>query len=126
MATITINGVEVKSPTKGLKEIVTTTVNSGRNANNVVVGEVVGRDQYKLDGLTWAKLTAEEWSTILKLVKNFFITVRTFDMVNNDWITLKMYIGDRTAEVFLTDPNTGLPTEYIDCKFNIIDCGVIK
>ena len=124
MATIQVNGVDIPSPARGLEEIVTTTVNAGRNASNVVVGEKVGRDQYKLNGLTWKQLSAEEWSIICKLFKNFYVTVKTFDMVNNDWITLKMYPGDRSAKPQWVDKN-GLPATYVDCKVNIIDCGVL-
>lgn len=124
MATIQINGVDVPSPARGLEEIVSTTLNSGRNANNTVVGEKVGRDLYKLNGLTWKQLTAEEWSIICTLFKNFFVVVKTFDMVNNSWITLKMYPGDRSAKPQWVDAN-GKPTHYVDCKVNIIDCGVV-
>ena len=48
-----------------------TIVDSARNANAVVVGQVVGREQQKLDRLEWAYLTAEQWSSILKEFKNF-------------------------------------------------------
>ena len=49
MATITIDGVELPSPYRGLNFIQETMVNSGRNANGVVVGEKVGRMNYKID-----------------------------------------------------------------------------
>ena len=51
------------------------------------------------------------------------VTVTYPDMVNNRWTTRKMYPGDRTATPYHLDPNTGLPTDYINCKVNIIDCG---
>lgn len=100
-----------------------TIVDSARNANAVVVGQVVGREQQKLDRLEWAYLTAEQWSSILKEFKNFYVTVTYPDMVNNTWTTRKMYPGDRTAEPFHLDPNTQLPLDYINCKVNLIDCG---
>lgn len=43
-------------------------------------------------------------------------------MVENNWITLTMYPGDRTADVFKYD-KTGRPVAYINCKVNIIDAG---
>ena len=46
-------------------------------------------------------------------------------MVNNDWMTLKMYPGNRTAEPIAFDAD-GLPTLYQNCKVNIVDCGVIE
>lgn len=100
-----------------------TIVDSARNANAVVVGQVVGREQQKLDRLEWAYLTAEQWSSILKEFKNFYVTVTYPDMVNNTWTTRKMYPGDRTAEPFHLDPVTQLPIDYINCKVNLIDCG---
>ena len=47
-------------------------------------------------------------------------------MVNNCWLKLKMYPGDRTAEPWTVDDVTGLPTEYINCKVNIIDVGKVE
>ena len=72
MAYIAINGYELPPCKRGVKVIVTTIVNSGRDANGAVVGQRVGRDQYKIDGLEWAWLTAEQWESILKAVSNFF------------------------------------------------------
>lgn len=124
MAIINVNGYDIPAPARGLKEVVTTTVNAGRNANNVVIGEKVGRDQYKLDNLVWNGLSAEQWSFICKLFSNFYVVVKTFDMVNNAPITLKMYPGDRTGQP-LKFGQDGLPTQYETCTMNIIDCGVI-
>ena len=63
MAFLEINGYELPPCKRGVSIIVTTIVNSGRDANGAVVGQKVGRDQYKIDGLEWAWLTAEEWVT---------------------------------------------------------------
>ena len=82
----------------------------------------VGRDQYKLDGLEWPWLTAAQWSTILRLLKNFFVYVTFYDPVTNGQKTLKMYPGDRSAEPYWIDGN-GKPTYYRNCKFNLIDVG---
>ena len=122
-AFIKINGREYPCPRRGLNLMTATIVDSARNANAVVVGQVVGREQQKLDRLEWAYLTAEQWSSILKEFKNFYVTVTYPDMVNNTWTTRKMYPGDRTAEPFHLDPVTQLPIDYINCKVNLIDCG---
>lgn len=119
---IAINGVELPPPKRGVTPIVTTVVDSGRNANGTVVGQRVGRDQYKLDGLEWPWLTAAQWSTILKLLKNFFVYVTFYDPVSNSQKTLKMYPGDRSAEPYWIDKN-GKPTHYRNCKVNLIDVG---
>lgn len=122
-AFIKINGREYPCPRRGLNLMTATIVDSARNANAVVVGQVVGREQQKLDRLEWAYLTAEQWSSILKEFKNFYVTVTYPDMVNNTWTTRKMYPGDRTAEPFHLDSVTQLPIDYINCKVNLIDCG---
>ena len=120
---IKINGRDYPCPRRGLNLMTATIVDSARNANAVVVGQVVGREQQKLDRLEWAYLTAEQWSSILKEFKNFYVTVTYPDMVNNTWTTRKMYPGDRTAEPFHLDPVTQLPIDYINFKVNLIDCG---
>ena len=122
MSYLIINGYELPPPKRGVKPIVTTVVDAGRNANGSVVGQRVGRDQYKIDGLEYPWLTAAEWSKILSILSNFFIYVTFFDPVSNSKKTLKMYCGDRSAEPYWVDGD-GEPTHYRNCKFNLIDCG---
>ncbi len=122
MSYISINGYELPPPKRGVTPLVTTVVDAGRNANGAVVGQKIGRDQYKLDGLEWAWLTAEQWSTILSILNQFFVYVTFPNPVTNSPITIKMYPGDRTAEPYWVDEN-GSPTHYKDCKFNLIDTG---
>ena len=75
MAYLEINGYELPPCKRGVSVIVTTVVDSGRDANGTVVGQRVGRDQYKIDGLEWAWLTAAQWERILSILKNFFISL---------------------------------------------------
>lgn len=117
-----INGQEVPYPKRGIKPTVITVVDSARNADGVVVGQKIGRDQYKLDAVEWPYLSAEEWSRILTLCSNFWVNVTFFDMVTNIEKTMPAYVGDRTAEPFWVD-ETGRPTHYIKCKVNFIDTG---
>lgn len=121
---IYINGEALPSPKPGTTLIVSTIVNSGRNANGTVVAEKVGRDLYKVDALEWPWLTPAQWGRILELFDNFFVTARIWDMVHNQWINLKMYPGDRSAKPYWTD-DSGVPLHYTECKVNIIDCGEI-
>ena len=51
MAYLAINGYELPSPKRGVSPVVTTLVDSGRNANGTVVAQRIGRDQYKIDNL---------------------------------------------------------------------------
>lgn len=122
MSYIAINGYELPPPKRGVHPIVTTVVDAGRNANGSVVGQRVGRDQYKIDGLEWPWLTAEQWRQILNALSNFFVYVTFIDPVTNSRKTIKMYPGDRTGEPYWAD-SSGKPTHYRNCKVNLVDCG---
>lgn len=131
---ITINGVEVPAPKRGLELIVATNVNSGRNANGEMIGQKVGRDINKMNDLEWPYLDAETWSKILKQFSSFFAVVKMPNMVNGGFITIKMYPGDRSAKPMWIDTGNGEHggtsgdrhvLYYTDCKVNIIDCGII-
>ena len=122
MAYLAINGQELPPCKRGVSVVVTTLVDSGRNANGVVVGQRIGRDQYKIDGLEWPWLTAEQWKQILSLLSGFFVYVTFQDPVTLDLKTIKMYPGDRTAEPYWVTAE-GAPTHYTNCKVNLIDTG---
>lgn len=122
MAYVAINGHNLPPPKRGVHVIVTTVVNAGRNANGVVVGQKIGRDQYKIDGLEWSWLTADQWERILSLLKPFYVNVTFMDPVNDRKRTIKMYCGDRSGEPFWVT-KSGRPTHYRNCKVNLIDTG---
>ena len=79
---IYINGKQFPSPDRGLGFTVATNVSSGKNALGEFVGQRVGRDQDKIDGLQWTFLDAKTWSDILKEFSQFVVTVKFPDMVN--------------------------------------------
>lgn len=119
-----INDVEFPYPSheSGLQTTVTT-VDSARMADGVLRAKKIGRDQSKVE-LTWSALTAEQWSTMLKIFRdNFYFNIRYFDMVENDWITRRFYVGDRTAQPFMVNKETGRPRYWINCQANVIDTG---
>lgn len=122
MAFVAINGHPLPSPKRGVGIIVTTVVDAGRNANGVVVGQRIGRDQYKIDGLEWPMLTAPQWETILAAMSNFYFPVTFTDPVTNTLRTVTMYCGDRRGDPYYLD-DSGKPTHYKDCKVNLIDTG---
>ena len=121
---IKINGHTYPAPDNELTLRVATLVDSARNADAVVISQKIGRDQGKIENLEWTYLDAVTWSHILQEFEpGFYATVTFPDMVTNSWVTRKMYPGDRTAQPFTPDPNTGLPKDYLHCKVNIIDVG---
>ncbi|OYP01993.1 hypothetical protein C8E03_108196 [Lachnotalea glycerini] len=123
MAFITINGKQFPAPARFPKLVISTLVDAGRNANGVVVGQKIGRDQNKVDSLTWPVLDATTWASMLQEFSGFFVIATIWDMAANDWVTIKMYPGDRTADVLEID-DSGRPVKYKDCAVNIIDCGL--
>ena len=48
---IKVNGKPFPAPKRYPNLVVTTAVNAARNANNKVVGQKIGRDNYKIDNL---------------------------------------------------------------------------
>lgn len=119
-----INDEEFPYPSyeSGLQTTITT-VDSARMADGVLRAKKIGRDQSKVE-LTWAALTAEQWSKMLKIFKdNFYFNIRYFDMVENDWITRRFYVGDRSAQPFMVDKKTGRPRYWLNCQANVIDTG---
>ncbi|MBO5922806.1 MAG: hypothetical protein J6Q48_10535 [Bacteroidaceae bacterium] len=118
-----VNGVDFPCPAVGFNYIISTTVDSGRNANNQIVGQKIGRDLYKLNSLEWNALDADVWQMMLAAVEPFFVPVTFEDYRTGEPITVTMYPGDRTAEPLFVDPVTHKVTKYRNCKFNLIDCG---
>jgi len=126
MAFITINGREFPSPDVGLELLLATYVTDGKNANGEFIGDKVGRDQHKITNLQWKFLDPITWSEMLKEFDSFVVTARIYDMRSYDWVTLQMYPGNRFGKPMDEDGPDGKPTMLMDCKVNIVDCGVIE
>ena len=72
---IIINGYPVPAPDEGFEIKRSTYGDFGRNALNEVVGQVIGRELYKIEGLQWSSLTPEQWRNIKNAMRSFFIPV---------------------------------------------------
>lgn len=120
---LNVNGYDFPCPRVGFSYTISTTVNSGRNVNNAVIGERVGRDLIKLDGLQWACLEPEVWQMMLAAVEPFYIPVTIEDYRTGNPITVIMYPGDRNATPMFVDQQSHIVTKYENCKFNLIDAG---
>ena len=118
---IIVNGVSLPPPVRGMEIISTQPVDSGRNANGAVVGQLVGRRLWKINNLQWNGLDAETFATMQELFANFFVTV-TFTGTDNERHTLSMYPSDITGKPFQLDGQEHYGI-YETCKFNLIDCG---
>lgn len=124
MALMVIDGHSLPMPIRGLTEVVSTNVNSGRNALGEMVGERVGRDIYKMDNVEWRWLTKDQWQEMLTLVSGFKFHLTFPDVVNGGYCTHLCYVGDRHAEPYYVNSN-GDYTFFRTCKMNFIDCGII-
>lgn len=122
-AFLNVNGVDFPCPRAGFQYTISTTVNAGRNANNAVIGQRIGRDLIKLDSMEWVGLEPETWQAMLAAVEDFYIPVTFEDYRTGNPITITMYPGDRTAKPLFADPESHKVIKYENCKFNLIDAG---
>lgn len=115
--------IQLPNPdTESGKNLIATLVNSGRNANAVVVAQKIGRDQEKTE-LSWNYLEKDEWEKLLRFWDtNFFFTFTYYSRVEGRKISRKFYIGDRSDRPKDIDSN-GIPTAYLDCVANVVDTG---
>lgn len=120
---LNVNGYDFPCPKVGFTYTISTVVNGGRNANNAVIGQKVGRDLYKLNTLEWACLEPETWRMMLRAIEPFYVPVTFEDCRTGKPITITMYPGDRTAKPLFADPVSHIVTKYENCKFNLIDAG---
>ena len=102
-----------------------TVVDSGRNSAGIVVGGIIREDVAKVE-MSWNYLTVQQWADILKCFSvarggNFYNDVTFFCQDMGDWITRKMYVGDRKANMFRRDPKTGDILGYVNCTLNLIE-----
>lgn len=123
MAFLELNGHPVPTPSRGLEFVLSTAVNSGRNAENKVIGEKVGRDTLKYNNLTWKWLSATDWENICSILDSFFVTAKMWHPSKKKWVYIQIYPGDRSAQPYWLDKNKE-PTAYTDCKVNLIDTNV--
>lgn len=120
---LNVNGVDFPCPKRGFNYTITTTVNAGRNANNEVVGQRIGRDLFKLDSMEWSALEPSVWQEMLRAIEDFYVPVTFEDYRTGQPTTIMMYPGDRNATPLFVDKESHIVTKYENCKFNLIDCG---
>ena len=115
-----VNGVRFPEPMHGLQIIHSQTVNAGRNADNEVVGQKVGRKLWKINNLQWNGLDAQTWAEMKAAIEPFYVPV-TFTGDDNKRHTITMYPGDTTGKpLFLDDI---FYKTFETCNFNLVDCG---
>ncbi|MDT2782897.1 hypothetical protein P7H41_13185 [Vagococcus fluvialis] len=94
--TLMINGVTVKPPQEFSATLNTIDADSsGRNANGTMVRDIITQ-KVKIE-CKWGPLSDSEASTILKAVKDKFITINYPDPEIGGQTTKTFYVGDRSA-----------------------------
>ena len=114
-----VNGVKFPCPMHGLQIIHSQTVNAGRNADDAVVGQKIGRKLWKINNLQWNGLDAQTWAEMKAAIEPFYVLV-TFTGDDNKRHTIHMYTGDSTSQPLFVDDI--FYEKYETCKFNLIDC----
>lgn len=121
---LNVNGYDFPPPRRGFSWTISTTVDAGRNVNNAVIGERVGRDLYKLDNMEWVGLSPKQREMMLKAIESFYVPVTFEDMKNPGHpITIIMYPGDRSGSPLFVDRLTHMVLQDETLKFNLIDAG---
>lgn len=122
-AFLNVNGYDYPCPRYGFQYTISTVVNAGRNVNGTVVGQRIGRDQYKLDQLQFAYLEPAQRMMILQSLEPFYVPVTFEDFRTGQPITIIMYPGDRTGKPLFADQITHMVTRDEFLAFNLIDAG---
>jgi hypothetical protein len=122
-ALVSIAGHDLPEPST-YSSTTATTVDGARNAQSVYIGAVIREDQAKVE-CTWKFISAEDWSTILKLFSSkyggaFVNSVTFFCQDTNAWETRDMYVSDRTSDMFLRRAD-GSVRGYVNPRLALVE-----
>ena len=98
-----------------------TVVNSARNAEGKMIGAVIRKDIAKIE-ISWKYLDADKWAEILTLFADSFTNeVKFLNQTTNKRETRTFYVGDRSADMWRRDPQTGAVMGYTGCAISLIE-----
>lgn len=99
-------------------------VDAARNAQNVVIGQMVGRSADK-QNMKWNVLPRQKWWEMNRWIEanGMFFWCKYFSHNVGKWMIRRFYVGNISASPAFIDANTGLPAFYLNCTFNVIDTG---
>lgn len=120
---VTVGGKAIPEPST-YSATTATVVDSGRNVKGVFVGAIIREDTAKIE-LTWKFISAEDWANISKMFNSryggaFINPVNFYNQDTNDWETRNMYVSDRTAKLFLRNPDNTM-RGYTDARLALIE-----
>ena len=101
-----------------------TIVDSGRNVEGYVIGAVIRDDVAKV-AMTWKFISAQDWADILAQFSPsrggaFYNNVTFFCQDTNDWETREMYVSDRTAGIYIRNPD-GSIKGYTEAALSLVE-----
>lgn len=120
---LNVNGYDWPCPVRGFTYVFSTTVNAGRNANNAVIGQRVGRDLIKLDSMQFKGLLPETRRMMLQSLEAFYVPVTFEDYRTGNPITITMYPGDRKGQPLFVDEISHMVTMDETFSVNLVDAG---
>lgn len=119
-ALVTVAGIALPEPSE-YSANTSTIVDSGRNAEGVVIGAVVRHDVAKVE-LKWRYLTVSQWANVLSLFNsNFYNKVTFFNQATGAYTTRDMYVSDRKAGMWRRNPSTGDVMGWTDCALSLVE-----
>lgn len=125
-ALVTVNGHPLPEPAPGgYQTNVAHIVDSARNLQGYMVGEVIRDDVIKIS-LSWNFLTPQQWAYVLSLFNSaqggsFENPVEFYNPSTASWETRQMYVSDRTDNgMILRDKETGEPLGFEKPKLSLI------
>lgn len=101
-----------------------TIVDSARNVQGVVVGQVIRHNVAKVE-MSWYFIKSEDWASLQaqfdpKRGGAFYNDVTFFNPDYNEWETRKMYVSDRKAPVFLRRDDDSI-RGYQGASFSLVE-----
>lgn len=119
-ALVSIGGYDLPEPS-AYSAITSTIVDSARNVQGKVIGNVVRPDLAKIE-LSWKYLTAQQWANVLSLFTDSFANdVRFLNQATNTYEVRTMYVSDRNAAMWRRNPETGEVMGYTGCSLSLVE-----
>ena len=120
---VTIGNYAVPAPST-YSATTSTIVDSGRNTRGEVIGAVIRDDVAKVS-MTWNFIAAQAWADLLAQFSparggSFYNEVTFFLQDTNSWVTRQMYVSDRTADIYLRNPD-GSIRGYTNASLSLVE-----
>ena len=120
---VTIGNYAVPAPST-YSATTSTIVDSGRNTRGEVIGAVIRDDVAKVS-MTWNFIAAQAWADLLAQFSparggSFYNEVTFFLQDTNSWVTRQLYVSDRTADIYLRNPD-GSIRGYTNASLSLVE-----